>query len=108
MHYSFFVNKTQNLWELDEVARRYGSRPSAFMGLPADSWEAYQLDLATWTVGRWIDSKLAERNKKGEPVHRLQDLLSETSETKKPANQFGALASTPGIKRMAIPESGIW
>lgn len=105
MHYSFFVNKTQNLWELDAVARRYGARPSAFLGLAADSWEAYQLDLATWTVGRWIDGKMAERDKQGKPVHKLQDLLSET---KKPASQFSSLASKPGIKRMTIPESGIW
>ena len=104
MHYSFFVNKTQNLWELDEGARRYGARPSSFLGLAPDSWEAYQLDLATWTVGRWIDGKMAERDKQGKPVHKLQDLLG----GKKPSSGFSTLANKPGVKRMAIPESGIW
>jgi len=97
-----FVANKQNLWQLDELARRYGERPSSFLGLAPDSWEAYQLDVATWMVGIWIEGKLAERDKQGKLVHRLRDLLSDA-----PTSGFRSLA-TPDTKRMAISESGVW
>lgn len=86
------------------MGRRYGQRPSSFLGLDADSWEAFQLDMATLTVGRWIDSKLSERDKQGKPIHRLQDLLREDAEQ---GAAFRSLKST-GLRKMAVPESGIW
>ncbi len=95
--------QTQSLWELDELARRYGTRPSAFLGLKAASWEAYQLDVATLTVGLWLDGKLAERDSQGKPVHRLADLLSGT----KAQSGYRSL-SAPGMQRLQVPESGIW
>jgi hypothetical protein len=98
------VANRQSLWQLDEVARRYGARPSAFLGLAPDSWEAYQLDLAAWMVGAWVEGKLAERDKRGKPVHRLRDLLSD-----EPAKGTGFRAmGMAGARRMAIPESGVW
>ncbi len=89
------------------MGQRYGQRPSSFIGLRADSWAAYQLDVATLTVGRWIDSKLAETTKDGKPVHRLVDLLSN-----KPAAGQGSdgFRSVTGMvtERRAIPASGVW
>lgn len=44
------------------MAVTYSCRPSAFLGLPPESWEAYQLDHATCTLGKWTESKLAEKD----------------------------------------------
>jgi hypothetical protein len=74
------------------------------LGLDADSWEAFQLDMATLTVGRWIDSKLAERDKQGKPIHRLQTLLRDDVQ---PDAEYRSLKGA-GVRKMAVPESGIW
>lgn len=89
---------------MDALGQRYGQRPSSFLGLDAESWEAFQFDMAVLTVGRWIDSKLAERDKQGKPIHRLQDLLREDTG---PDAEFRSLKS-PALRKMRIPENGIW
>ena len=89
---------------MDELGRRYGQRPSAFLGLAPDSWQAFQFDLACWTVGRWIEGKLAERDKKGQPIHRLKDLLSDDAQV---AGGFRSLKHL-AVKKMQVPASGIW
>lgn len=95
------------MWELDELARRYGQRPSQVIGI-ADEWAAYQLDVATLTVGRWVDGKLSERNKQGKPIHRLGDLLREKTE-KGQASSSGFRSVTGMVtERRAIPASGVW
>lgn len=104
------MESKRNLWELDGLAQRYGQRPSEFLGLPADSWEAYQLDLATWTVGRWIEGKLSERDKKGTPKHTLAALLeAEVAQVQ----QFASLAALSGLagrtpRAVRIKPDGTW
>lgn len=64
------------------------------------------MDVATLQLGRWVENKLGERRKDGRPLHTLEELLDE-----KPAGQaFASLkqAVPTGIRKMAIPESGIW
>lgn len=74
--------------------------------MPPDSWEAFQVDLACLRLGREIENKLAERDKKGKPVNRLQDLLNES----RPADDASEFRSLAGMvtKTMKIPDSGIW
>ncbi|GIV73535.1 MAG: hypothetical protein KatS3mg049_2091 [Caldilinea sp.] len=93
--------RRRNLWELDELGRRYGQRPSSFLGLAPDSWAAFQLDLACWTLGRWVEAKLAERDRQGRSRYRLQELLQEGRSGFRP---LGGLVT----RRMKVPESGIW
>ena len=40
-----------------------------------DWWTAWQFDNAVLTFGKWIDNKLAERDKDGKPVNTLRELL---------------------------------
>jgi len=75
--------------------------------LRADSWEAYQLDVAVLTVGRWVDGKLAETTKDGKPVHRLVDLLSDKPDAKPDDKGFRSLAGM-AVQKIAIPPSGVW
>ena len=88
------------------MGRRYGQRPSSFLGLLPDSWEAFQFDLATWTLGRWLDGKLAARDKKGNALHRLKDLLSDEAQTQG-ASGFRSMGHLVA-KKIKVPESGIW
>lgn len=87
------------------MATSYATRPSSFLGLRSDSWEAYQLDLAALTLGRWVENKLAETDKTGKPVNRLNDLLGNSKPDDE--SQFRSLAGMATVK-MKIPDSGIW
>lgn len=64
------------------------------------------MDVATLQLGRWIENKLGQRRNDGRPLYTLEELLDD-----KPATQaYASLkqAAPTGIRRMAIPESGIW
>lgn len=93
------------MWKLHSLSVSYGVRPSSYLGLDPTSWEAYQIDLCALQVGRYIESKLNERDEKGKPLHTLAKLLDE--EEKQPATEFASLAGRV-TKKMAIGPSGIW
>lgn len=99
-----------NLWQLDELGRRYGCRPSSFIaGL--DEWTAYQLDLATMMQGRWIDGKLSETDDKGKPINKLVDLLEMSTAgqdgSPPPVDNYRSLAR-PGLRTVKINPDGTW
>ncbi len=73
------------------------------MGLAPDSWEAYQLDLATLELGTHIENKLAERDKQGGPKHSLAELLSD----KPDEIRFASLAGMV-TKKVTLTEAGTW
>lgn len=89
---------------MDRVARAYGVRPSAMIGLnhphpptpspagerelksPLDEkgrafgsgdWVSYTFDRAVWMWGQWVESKLTERDPQGRPVWSLERILSD-------------------------------
>lgn len=77
----------------------YGQRPSAVLGLKPASWEAYQLDVATLQLGRWMEGKLAERDEKGKPVWTLERLLNvEAGEQREFASLKGRATRTVRIR----------
>lgn len=95
---------------MHSLAATYGQRPSNWLGLTPDSWEAYQFDLATLELGRFIENQLAETDGKGNAKHSLAALLS-VDDGKEAADkeQFRSLAgSGVPIRKVRIPESGIW
>lgn len=102
--WSRFVADKQNLWRIDGIARRYGQRPSTLLGLPPDAWAAWQVDQAAWEFGEWLDGMLAIRKRDGSPKHTLSELMMGTRQA---PEQYAALGG-PGVKKMAIPESGVW
>jgi len=48
-----------------------------------DDWAAWCFDQAIGTFGQWVENKLAERDKKGKPVHRIETLLGLPIRTRK-------------------------
>lgn len=91
---------------LHSLASTYGQRPSHWLGLAPESWEAYQFDVAALRLGRWVEGKLSETDKQGKPKHRLDALLDD--EPRKPAKeQFRSFAGT-AMRSVRIDESGIW
>lgn len=88
------------------MAATYGTRPSSILGLPQDSWIAYQLDLAVVKFGRWVENQLAETDSKGKPKNRLDDLLREND---KPVDDT-AFAPMKGLvtKKVNIRPDGTW
>lgn len=100
-----FVSSKKELWRLDGIARRYGTRPSAILGLPGDSWVAYQVDRATWEFGTWLDAMLELRDAKGALKHKLSELLADQQAER---DRSFAPVNRPGVRKMAIPESGVW
>lgn len=99
------MSSKKNLWQLDGIAQRYGQRPSALLGLPGEAWTAWQIDRATWEFGTWLDAMLGLRDKRGNPKHKLSELLADTVEER---DRSFAPVSRPGVRKMAIPESGVW
>lgn len=79
--------------------------PSEVLGLTPHSWQAWNLDISCLQLGRWIESKLNERNKNGKPVYRLADLLR--GHEQEPANEFASLKGFVSEVRR-VPESGVW
>lgn len=94
------------MWKLHSLSVSYGARPSSFIGLPATSWEAYQLDLCALQVGRWIENKLNERDDKGKPLTTLARLLDE-DDGAVGVTEFRSLAGMV-TRKVAIPDNGIW
>jgi len=76
------------------------------LGLDPVGWEAYNLDLAVLQVGRYIEGKLAERDKDGKPTHKIEQLLSDDPVVSSPFASFKA--SGVPIEKMKVPESGVW
>lgn len=88
------------------MGAEYGQRPSALLGLAPESWEAYQLDLVAFHTGKWVESKLEERDKKHKPIHKLEDLLAEPKEGEG-SKLFGSLIGRV-TKKVVIKPDGTW
>jgi hypothetical protein len=73
--------------------------------LPADAWEAFQLDLAAWTLGRWVESKLSERDSKGKPKHKLTTLLHDGDG---PLPGVALAIDMAQVRTVHIREDGTW
>lgn len=99
------MKKRANLWELDRLGQRYGQRPSAFLGLAGESWAAYQLDVATLALGTWVEGKLQERDRQGRPLYGLEALLDDAAPA---GGGFRSAGQLGGVRKIRIPETGIW
>lgn len=88
------------------MASEYGQRPSSFLGLPPESWEAYQLDLAVYQLGTWVQNKLGEKDKQNRPIYKLADLLADPKE-EEASPLFRSLAGMV-TKKVAIKPDGTW
>lgn len=61
---------------LYERCKTFGDRPANVMGIHDNPWLAYQLDSAVFAFGRWMESKLNERDPKtGKHRHKVHTLL---------------------------------
>ena len=55
-------------------------------------------------MGRWVEGKLSERDKKGKPVHSLGALLDEQG-----AQEFAPLAvDVSQLRKVRVKEDGTW
>jgi len=88
------------------MAAEYGQRPSSFLGLPPESWEAYQLDHAAFILGKHVENLLGEKDKKGKPVYKLADLLAEPQEGEG-SPMFRSLKGMV-MKKVQIKPDGTW
>lgn len=92
------------------MGRRYGCRPSSFIP-ELNDWTAYQLDMATMLQGKWIDSRLDERDQDGNQIHKLTDLLELSTtpgdNTAPAVDNYRSLAR-PGLRTVKIKSDGTW
>ena len=64
------------------------------------------MDLVTYHTGKWIESKLEERDKKNKPIYKLEDLLADPQEgAGNPL--FGSLAGRV-TRKVQIKPDGTW
>lgn len=93
--YAPFVENPRLLWNLHSLASAYGQKPSSYLLLEGDSWEAYQVDLACLQVGRDVEERV-----------RTKRPLPWQQKARPAASGFGALAGR--ARKVKVPESGIW
>lgn len=64
------------------------------------------MDVATLQVGRWIEGKLAERDKQGRPVHSLERLLGKGEGRGAKGEGFATMAGK--ARKVIVREDGTW
>jgi hypothetical protein len=101
------VQNKRALWELHNLAAAYGQRPSAILEIE-NSWAAYELDLACLTFGRWVENRLAERDRRGRPVHRLEALLADERESGSPDPDRFRNALGLVKRKVRVKADGTW
>ena len=94
-----------NLWTLHSLSASYGQRPSSFLGLAPESWDAWQVDVATLQAGRYVENKLAERDKDGRPRYSIEELLGERGRAGE--REFRRMAVS-GARKVKIRDDGTW
>ncbi len=82
------------------MATTYHTRPSLIIGV-TDLLAAYQFDLAVLVFAQWIDRQL----EKHIPLAELLDLRKPIDEEPRAYSSFAALGP---VRRMKIPDSGVW
>jgi hypothetical protein len=90
-----FAENQRLAWNLHNLGAAYGQKPSSYLGLEGDSWEAYQVDLLCLTVGRDVE----ERIRKKRPLPWQQKVRP----GKSGFTRLGGRA-----RKVKVPESGIW
>lgn len=70
------------------------------------------MDHACLTLGRWVENKLEERDRKGKRIHKLEGLLvdpnDEDTGREKAAGVSEFRQAAPLARKVRVPESGIW
>lgn len=85
------------MWSLHLSAKTYSQSPADLFGI-ANRPLAWMFNDRVLEFGLYIENRLAERDKKGKPVHSAAELLREPGE--KPAKVDNA-ASAAKLARMA-------
>lgn len=108
-----FCREPSNLWMLHNLGTAYGCRPSMILGI-GDDWLAYQLDLAALTTGREVEEAISNPKKKRTVEQALAAVRLRNgvagdgrTRTNTDGRRYKPLRK-PGMKRMRVPESGIW
>lgn len=88
----FLKNKKQ-VWQLHQITKAYHVTPADEIGLPSDEkWLCWMFNRAVHTFGAWVENKLAERDRDGRPVNRIERLLDMPIQKKTVSiSQFEAL-----------------
>lgn len=103
------MRNRQELWLLHQVGKSYCSRPSAILGI-ADDWLAYQVDVATLLLGSQVDAMTQDGKQSVESALAeldRRDGAAAPRPERAVRSAFRPLAA-PGIRKMKIPENGIW
>ena len=75
------------MWELHQIGKTYGQRPSVILGLSHLRF-AMAVDRTILAFGTDVEVKLQQYHKDGRPKHTLEKLLG-----LEPTGSFGSLAS---------------
>lgn len=100
---------------LHYLAKTYGRRPSDYLGA-VNNWTAYQFDSAVLTAGLaheveagGADGQPARRpGKWAKPTGAGRQLTTRSLPKQASGYQSIKTAVGPNIRKMAIPENGVW
>lgn len=64
------------MWKLYQKAKSFQLNPADELNIPHDEkWLRWMFSNAVHTFGMWVENKLSERDRNGQPVHRIERLL---------------------------------
>lgn len=103
------MRRVRELWRLHCLCSAYGCRPSSVVGID-DGWLAYQVDVATLTLGRRVEH-LTRTGSDGRPQMTIDAALGLLGDEERPAAPDAREFQDPRpyvseVRR--IPESGVW
>jgi len=65
------------MWKLYQKATAFSLHPADELNIPPDEkWLRWMFGNAVHAFGTWMENKLAERDRDGRPVHRIEKLLN--------------------------------
>ncbi len=63
------------MWKLYQRSKAFRLNPADEMGIDEGAWLRWMFNQAVHTFGAWVEGQLAERDKQGKPVHKIERLL---------------------------------
>lgn len=112
-----FCREPGNLWLLHNLGTAYGCRPAEILGIIDDDWLAFQIDLAALTTGRAVEEAVSHPKRKRTVEQALAEIRVRQGRRRdgetgrwgdgERGRRYKPLRK-PGIKKMRVPESGVW
>lgn len=97
-----FVKNRVEMWTMYNQCKELNQIPSEVVGIRDSAYLAWQFNNAVFYWGRHVDARMNERDKKGRPKNRIEDVLGIPRKVK-PINVGSMLANRKKAAYRFVP-----